>query len=475
MPVDPDTPQVPEIELGLDEQQVGDEAVAALARCTDIFVRYGRLVHVVDNSATGGGVEVVALPEALLRERLSRCASWREGTKPVRVPPWVVRAVAARGRWPGVQRLRAVLTHPVIAPDGTLVTRAGYDPATGAYLAPGGGTVRVPVAPTVSAVRRALVELREIASSLGIVDEKSFAAWLACLMTAQARFAIGGPTPLFVFSPPTSVRGLDLATLTGAILHATPTVPVDFDAIARRPDVAFAALRGDAGLTRIERFATGDAVSQARVLDSLQTDARSQGSVWVTTVEPSVLRPEIRSRVVYVETRAPAVRDGPPLNAGRLDRARIYQRALTILVAHARHGSSVEADGLSFAAWIARVEDALVGVDLPRVLDATEADPPEEGGPQSAVFDAIERMTDPATVRVLLAAIRSPRDEGDRALRAAIEALEPGLLGHPRAPQRLGFLLARLAAEPLGARALVWLGSGMHGNRWIVRSVEPTT
>ncbi len=475
MPVVPDATPVPEIELGLDEQQVGDEAVAALARCTDIFVRHGRLVHVVDHGGSGGGVEVVALPEALLRERLSRCASWREGSKAVRVPPWVVRAVAARGRWPGVQRLRAVLTNPVIAPDGSLVTRAGYDLATGVYLAPVGGPVRVPVAPTVSAVRRALVELRETAASIGIADENSFAGWLATLMTAQARFAIGGAAPLFALNPPISVRGLDLATLTGAILHATPLVAVDFDAIARRPDVAFAALRGDAGLTRIERFAAGDPVSQARVLDTLQTDLRARGAVWGATVELRVLRPEIRSRVVFIETRAPAVRDGPLPSAGRLDRARIYQRALTILVAHARHWSSVDTDDLSFSAWIARVEDALVSVDLPRVLAVTAPDPPEEAGPQSAVFDAIERMTAPATVSVLLAAIRSPRDEGDRALRAAIEALEPGLLGHPRAPQRLGFLIARLAAEPLGARALVCLGSGTNGNRWIVRSVDPTT
>lgn len=464
--------EIPEIELGLDEQQVGDEAVAALARCTDIFVRHGKLVHVVDHGGAGGGVEVIALPEALLRERLSRCARWREGEKAVRVPAWVVRAVAARGRWPGVQQLRAVVTNPVVAPDGSLVTRAGYDRATATYLAPVAGPVRARPRPSAAEVRRALVELRSAAESLGIVDESSLAGWIALLMTAQARFAIGGATPLFVLGRPGSALGLDLATATGAIVHATPLVAVDCEAMARRPDAVLGMVREDAGLTRIDRFTSSDTLTRARVLDLLQTDRRARGTVWVATVPASVLPSEVRSRVVYLDAQPPAPLGGFASGAKLIERSRVYRRALTILLAHTRDWGPSDVDDLSFASWGARVEDALVSVDLPRVLSIPAPESTGEVAPQSVVFDTIERMTEPATVRALLAKVRSPRDAGDRALGAAIEALEPGLLGHPRASQRFGFLLARLASEPLRDRALVRLGSGMHGNRWTVR-VQP--
>jgi hypothetical protein len=62
----------------------------------------------------------------LLRERLSRCARWQsvretaEGEltiKPEHPPGWCVEAVHARGYWPHVRHLEAVVNHPLLLPD----------------------------------------------------------------------------------------------------------------------------------------------------------------------------------------------------------------------------------------------------------------------------------------------------------------------------------------------------------------------
>lgn len=206
----------------------------------------------------------------------------------------------------------------------------------------------------------------------------------------------------------------------------------------------------------------------------MQTDRRARGSIWAATAEPAFLRAEIRSRVVIIEALPQQPRDVAAAAVVRLDRSRAYQRALTVLVAHARRWRAADsADDISFASWTARIEDALVEAGLPRVLTPAPLDDQDDADPRATLLDAIERTKGPTTVRELLAIVRTPRDDADERLFDAIEALEPGLLAHPRAAQRLGFLLARVATQPVGARTLVCFGSGMHGNRWAVRLAAP--
>lgn len=49
----------------------------------------------------------------------------------------VLAAVLARQSWPGLPPLRRIISTPVLRPDGTLLQRPGYDPATGYYLTTG--------------------------------------------------------------------------------------------------------------------------------------------------------------------------------------------------------------------------------------------------------------------------------------------------------------------------------------------------
>src|SRR5262249_1108536 len=125
----------------------------ALGRDAGIFQRGGSLVRVVrDLSPAAGGLRrpfaprIEAVPLSLLRERLAANARWialrktREGTEetPARPPAWCVAAVHARANWPGIRHLEAVVDHPVLRPDGTLLDRPGYDLGTGLLLEPAG-------------------------------------------------------------------------------------------------------------------------------------------------------------------------------------------------------------------------------------------------------------------------------------------------------------------------------------------------
>src|SRR5262249_653757 len=128
-----------------------------------LYQRGGLLVRVVrDASPAAKGVRrpfsprIDPLPAPLLRERLAANARWVAlhqtraaiQDKPARPPGWCVAAVHARAGWPGIRHLEAVLDYPVLRPDGTILSRPGYDPDTGLLLEPFGDLPQLPVRPT---------------------------------------------------------------------------------------------------------------------------------------------------------------------------------------------------------------------------------------------------------------------------------------------------------------------------------------
>jgi hypothetical protein len=153
----------PSITITVEEHEVNEQAVAALAADPSVFQRGGVLVRVVrDDSPAARGIRrpfaprIDPLPAALLRERLAAAAHWIAlGDKggavtqvPDRPPAWCVSAVHARGHWPGVRHLEAVAEYPVLRPDGTILAAPGYDPQTGLLLEPGGPVPPIPDRPS---------------------------------------------------------------------------------------------------------------------------------------------------------------------------------------------------------------------------------------------------------------------------------------------------------------------------------------
>jgi hypothetical protein len=210
----------PEIVITTQEHEVNAQAADALGRDSSLFQRGGLLVRMVrDTSPAARGVRralaprIDPLPPALLRERLAACARWvnvretQEGPviEDAHPPVWCVAAVHARADWPGVRYLDAVVDHPVLRPDGTVLSAPGYDPATGLLLETEGDPPAVPNAPTYPQAVAARDELLGVVADFPFEGEAHKSAWLASVLTPLARFAFPGPAPLFLVDA--NVRG----------------------------------------------------------------------------------------------------------------------------------------------------------------------------------------------------------------------------------------------------------------------------
>src|SRR5262249_51409369 len=103
-----------------------------------------------------------------LRGELARCAAWRavdkKGDRRPTHPPMAVahdvRTLPERGE--GFPSLAGVIEAPALRPDGSIITRHGYDPATRLWYepAPGLAVPEIPSRPGKDQVREA-VELLE--------------------------------------------------------------------------------------------------------------------------------------------------------------------------------------------------------------------------------------------------------------------------------------------------------------------------
>ncbi len=241
----------PQIVVTTEEHLVNDAAAAALAGTDGIYQRGGQLVRVVrlvEPTANTGTVRVPAgatvirdLCPALLREHFTRVADWvklvegKEGVEevPTHPPPWAVQAVHARGMWPGVPRLDAVVTHPILLGDGSLLATSGYHRRSGVLMClPERMRLNVPEAPTRPEVNAALAVLTDAVCDFPFERAEHRGSWLAGLLTPLAWFAFDGPSPFFLIDG--NVRGIGKGLLADTI--ALPVLGRRFSAMTYTAD-----------------------------------------------------------------------------------------------------------------------------------------------------------------------------------------------------------------------------------------------
>jgi hypothetical protein len=248
----PPPPGRPEIVVSTEEHAVNDAAAAALARAAGVYQRGGQLVRVVrlsDPTPDGSAVRVPAgatvirdLCPPLLREEFTRVADWfriKEGGEggaervPAHPPPWAVQAVHARGCWPGVPRLEAVVTHPILLADGSLLASSGYHRPTGVLVRlPERMRLSVPDRPTRADAEAALALLSDAVCDFPFERPEHRGAWLAGLLTPLAWFAFDGPAPFFLIDG--NVRGVGKGLLADTI--ALPVLGRRFSAMTYTHD-----------------------------------------------------------------------------------------------------------------------------------------------------------------------------------------------------------------------------------------------
>jgi hypothetical protein len=214
---------LPEILISTREHEVIDQAIAALKDDPDIYQRGNALVHVVRDTAPAkailrpaGQPRILTVPPPVVRKHLTKNAQWvrvkedRSGNLtvvPGHPPDWAVSAVHAHKMWDGVRHIEAVVEAPVLRSDGTILDTPGYDLATGILYEPNAEYPPIPGLPTRLDAQRAASLLLELVSDFPFAIPEGTdsirtphrAAWVAALLTPLARFAIAGPSPLFLF------------------------------------------------------------------------------------------------------------------------------------------------------------------------------------------------------------------------------------------------------------------------------------
>ncbi len=499
----------PAIQVTTEEHQVNSAALAALARDPDVYQRGGLLVHVTHEPADGTLIrkpvaepKVREFPKPLLREVFTRTARWEREVKakgevqtvPAHPPTWAVDAVHARGQWPGMRRLEAVITHPVLLRDGTVLSTNGYHLPSGLLVAmPSGLSVTVPDAPTPADVASAVETLLDPLTDFPFASPADRAAFLAALLTPLAWFAFDGPAPLFLIEA--NVRGAgkgllaDVVALTLLGRRFSPTTYTkDKDEMRKR--ITSLAVEGERMvlLDNLAEVVGGDVLDAAltadrwkdRVLGVNRTYDGPLHVTWFATGNNVQFRADTARRVCPIRLESPherpELRDDlryPNLRSHVLaNRGRLLTAALTILRAYIlagrpKHG--LEAWG-SFEGWSETVREAVVFAGLPdpghtRTALQTTAD--QDAVLMHTILDGLAVM-DPERKGLTAAEIAGwllapGKRTACEEMKAAVEEL-CGKLDSAA----LAYKFRHFRRRNFGGRMLDAVTSGKHAARWRV-------
>jgi hypothetical protein len=203
----------PEILISHEEHRNVDEAVAALKAEPLLFQRGGSLVTILadckpkpkrhDPTRPTGSLRIALLPNAQIRRLMTVHARWvkfrKDDLVPAHPPATIVDEVATLGSWSGIRPIEGITETPTLRPDGSLISKPGYDEETGLWFAPNGEFPGIPDRPTKEQAEAARDELYGLVEDFPFAKPEHQATWLAALLTPMARWAIDGPCPLFLF------------------------------------------------------------------------------------------------------------------------------------------------------------------------------------------------------------------------------------------------------------------------------------
>jgi hypothetical protein len=516
-----DRDAAPEIVVGTDEYRVNDEAAAALGRDSQLFQRGGILVHVVDVRTDDNSAPAVRRPDAtpvirdvpnsLLREYLTRVANWmnwqgsagKEKLVSTHPPAWCVSAVADRRVWPSVRRLEAVVTHPVLLPNGEILAANGFDRQSNLLVRlPHDLAISVPDRPSRDDVAAAVANLSDLVADFHFETLAHRAAWFAGLLTPLAWFAFSGPSPLFLIDANVRAAGKGLlADMIGLIVTGRrfPVMAYTSDRAELRKRITTLAAEGDR-LVLLDNLAgaIGNDILDAALTADHWKDRLLGGNkvydgplhvCWYATGNNVQLHADTARRACHcrIETadERPELREGfryPDLRGHvRANRGQLLSSALLILRSwhvSGRPTHSLPAWG-SFEGWSSVVREAVVSAGLPdpgstRLALQSTAD--SDAVAMAALIDALERMDADrrgVTTGEIVDTIRNPTNPAPEWLADLRSAIEE-LCG--RVDSRiLGYRLRHFARRNFNGRMIdrATTVSASNSVRWVVRSVSP--
>jgi hypothetical protein len=504
----------PTIIIGTDEYRVNDEAIGALAGMKNLYHRGGNLVRCLRAEPNDspvivrrdpGSPVIRPLPPPSLRELMTYAAQWVKLVErkeeilevPAHPPEWSVSQVHARGHWPPIRRLEAVVDHPVILPDGSMLATNGYDAGTGLMVCiPRGLTISVPVAPTRDDVAAAVATLNDVLVDFPFECPSHRSAWFAGLLSPLSWFAFNGPAPMLLIDANVRAAGKGLLAnvialiltgrgfavmsytadreemrkrITSVAMEGERMVLLDNLAGAIGNDVFDAALTTDRWKDRILGvnkvydgplnvcwYATGNNVE-------LRADTSRRCSH--CRLESPLELPELRTDLCYPDLRAHVLANRGPLLSAALTIAKGWYAA-----GCPKH--DLKPWG-SFEGWSAVVREMVVFAGLPDPGETRQelqmtADRDSEG--MSAIIAALEQMDGErrgVTAAEVIEAVRKPTDSSPDwvpEMRSAVEELCGRLDG-----RALAYKLRHFCRRNFGGKMIDRSGTG-HGGvvRWAV-------
>ena len=198
-------------------RDTSDEALGALYDTNNppaTFVRSNSLVRVILDEKNTPIIQDLA--HSHVRGLLTRAANFyvREGDDRVRhinPPDEIIQDILTRGSWK-FPPLEAIIQCPILRSDGTILTHAGYDPATRLiyFPPPGLQLPSIPKRPSREDVDRSKALIAELLADFPFPDRASKANTYALLLTPLVRHAVRGNVPMALISAPQQGTGKSL-------------------------------------------------------------------------------------------------------------------------------------------------------------------------------------------------------------------------------------------------------------------------
>jgi putative DNA primase/helicase len=227
-----------------------------------------------------------------IRERLAEVAEWRKlvnGKKAAARPDANVARLLIESPELRLPPLAGITEIPVLRPDGTFVTRRGYDPPTRTFLAPSGrlGYVSVPDAVSADDVVAALGFVNEMLRDFPFKTAADKTNALALMLTPILRPVIDGPVPMAAVGAP--VPGSGKSLFTKCVVRILTGRQVPFTSLGRDNDEAEKRLT--AALLEGPQFVILDNLESPVTLTALKMAITAElwkGRIITTSKMPSV-------------------------------------------------------------------------------------------------------------------------------------------------------------------------------------------
>ena len=481
--------------------RVVDAAERELAAAGRHYQRGGLIVSVVTDPGTGETRIQPTSANGLMRA-LSSCVTWerfdaRTHDFVLTDPPAKHVNVLFDGEtYAHLPVLRGIARQPYLRPDGSLMSLAGFDAATGVFGAFDERAFNIPANPDKGVAIRALGELLALVGEFAFAAPHDKAAALAAMLTAAIRPALAA-APMFHIKAPQIASGKSylsglIAAFAGPAKPSAYAFPTNEEECAKLllsalmaspPVVVFDNLTTDLTAFKSLCSALTEEFIAGRVLGVSKTATVPTTTLFLSSGNNVDAVRDMTRRVLTISLdpacETPATRNfsGDPLSLVQRDRERFVSLALTIVRAHViatRPEHSLKPLA-SYGAWTGLVRAALVWLGQP--------------DPATAVFTRMAEDPDRETLGRMLLAWNAAFGSSPTAVRDALRLTQNFGGGATRAELSEVFRdVAELKGEINRNRLGRWIGRHqgriVHGlkfkrdtpaggsERWSVRGVS---